>query len=535
MNARASLPGLSRAVLYLIVAIALAFTAMNIVVVRAATTISLRADTSTTNGAGTTGLTIAKPSGAAAGDVLVAQIVVNSGSTTITPPSGWKLIRSTASSTAMVMASYYKVAGSSEPSSYKWSFSATQPATGGISDYIGVNTTSPIDASSGKVNGSTATASFNQITTTVANDMLLALVGVSGNTTVTPPSGFVEDYDRNDTNSSHGKTAEVSHAVKSTTGTTAVASAKETTLAVTNITQLIALKPGASGPTPTPTNGPTPTATPTSLVMAAVGDMECTTSDCQGIGINTMIGQLAPAAFFPDGDLVFIGTASNYSNYYNPAFGQFKSISHPAIGNHDGNTAYYDYWDGVGNSTGKAGPRGKGWYSFSKGSWHFVVLNSNCITSLASYQVSCQPGSEEINWLNSDLSSHTNKCTIAFMHIPYYTSGSSQYPELQTMVQTLYKYHVDLLITGHIHDYQHFYPQDGNGDRVSNGVTEFVVGTGGSTLASAGNTPTAPNEAVQIGHAFGALKLSLYTSSYAFQFIPAPGSVGSDSGSGTCH
>ncbi len=536
MKKRALARRLPSVFIYVFLAAVIAFSAVGIVSVQAASTISLWAKTTANNGAGGTGLTIPKPSGTAAGDILVAQIVVNSGSTTITAPSGWQLIRSTASSVAMVMASYYKVATSSEPSSYHWTFSASQPATGGISDYIGVSTTTPIDGSSGKVNGNTATASFTQITTTVADDMVLALVGVSGNTTITPPSGYVEDYDRNDTSSSHGKTAEVSHAVKSTTGATAVASAKETTLAVTNITQLVALRPGASGPTPTPTTGPSPTPSPSGLTVAVTGDMECTTTDCQGTGVNNLVAQMNPAAFFPDGDLVFSGTATNYNTYYNGAFGQFKSISDPVIGNHDGSTAYYDYWNGKGIQTGPAGTRGQGWYSFSSGSWHFVVLNSNCITSLASYQVSCQPGSAQINWLAADLAADTHQCTAAFMHIPYYTSGNIHYAELQTIVQTLYQYHVELLISGHIHDYQRFYPQDGNGNRDDAlGVTQFVVGTGGGTLASAGNTPTAKNEARQIGHAFGVLGLNLYSGGYSYQFIAAPGSTGSDSGSDTCH
>ena len=541
MKARTALHRLPKAFIYVLLSAVLAFSAVEIIAVQAAATITLRAVSTANNGAGSTGLTIAKPTGVVAGDVMIAQVVVNTASTTITAPSCWTLVRSTASGSAVIMATYSKVAGSSETSSYKWTLSAAQPATGGISDYMGVDNSKPVDASSGKVNGNTATASFTQITTTVPNDMLLAFVGVSGNTTVTPPAGFVEDYDRTDTSSSNGKTAEVSHAVKSTTGTTSVASAKEVSLAVTNITQLVALRPAASGPTPTPgttstpTAGPTPTNTPASVVIAAVGDMECTTTNCQGVGINTMVANMAPAAFFPDGDLVFSGTATNYNTYYNGAFGSLKSISHPAVGNHDGSTAYYDYWDGVGVNTGKAGTRGQGWYSFGKGAWHIVVLNSNCITGTVSYQVSCAAGSPQVNWLISDLSSHTNKCTIAFMHIPYYTSGSSQFPELQTILQTLYQYHVDVLVTGHIHDYQRFYPQDGNGNRVSDGVTEFVVGTGGGTLASVSNTPSATNEAVQIGHAFGVLKMSLFSGSYSFQFLPAPGSVGSDSGSGTCH
>ncbi len=261
--------------------------------------------------------------------------------------------------------------------------------------------------------------------------------------------------------------------------------------------------------------------------------MECETTTCNGVGTVGQVRQINPAVFFPVGDLVFYGQPTEYNNYYNPTFGQYKSISRPVIGNHDGNTAYYDYWNGVGNTTGRAGTRGQGWYSFSKGSWHFVILNSNCVKDYM--QINCQPGSAEINWLQSDLASHTNLCTIAFMHYPYYTSGIRQYPELQTIFQTLYNGHVDLLIAGHTHYYQRFYPQDANGNRLANGVTEIVAGTGGGALANVGSTATAPNEAVQIGHAFGTLKLVLSQGGYTFQFLPAPGSTGTDSGSGVCH
>ena len=188
MRKQTSLPGVARALIYLSLIAALVVPTVGTFVVRAATTISLRAKVTATNGAGLTTLTIAKPSGTSANDVLVAQLVVNSSSTTITPPTGWKLIRNTNTATALLMASYYKVATSTEPSSYRWTFSAIQPATGGITAWIGANTSSPIDTSSGKVNGATAAASFTQITTHYANDLVLALVGVNGNTTVTPPA-----------------------------------------------------------------------------------------------------------------------------------------------------------------------------------------------------------------------------------------------------------------------------------------------------------------------------------------------------------
>ena len=148
MKARVSLLRLPKAFIYLLLSAVLAFSAVEIVSVQAAATITLRAKVTNHNGTGSNGLTISKPTGAVAGDVLVAQLVVNSSSTTITPPSGWTLIRSTSSGSSVIMASYDKVAGASEPSSYRWTFNVIQPATGGISDYIGVDNGKPIDASS---------------------------------------------------------------------------------------------------------------------------------------------------------------------------------------------------------------------------------------------------------------------------------------------------------------------------------------------------------------------------------------------------
>jgi hypothetical protein len=211
-------------------------------VVKAASSITLRSTTTGTNGTGATSLVLTTPAGTQLGDVLIAQVVVNSASTVITTPPGWTLILTTKTSSVFEQATYYKAATASEPASTSWTFGASQPATGGIAGFIGVNTASPIDGSSGKFNANTAPATFTQITTSVPNDMLLAFVGVGGNTTVTPPSGFTEDYDVKDTAAGNGRTAEMSQSLKATTGLTAVGTGKEDTLTVSNLTQLIALK-----------------------------------------------------------------------------------------------------------------------------------------------------------------------------------------------------------------------------------------------------------------------------------------------------
>ena len=53
---------------------------------------------------------------------------------------------------------------------------------------------------------------------------------------------------------------------------------------------------------------------------------------------------------------------------------------------------YFDYF---GSAVGRAG---KGWYSYDRGTWHVVVLNSNC-----EFVGGCGPGSEQYQWLQQDL------------------------------------------------------------------------------------------------------------------------------------
>ncbi len=485
---------------------------------QAASLITLRSTASATNGTGSASLAVPKPTGIQSGDVLLAQVAVHSATTAITPPSGWHLIRSLHTDALLEQATFYKAATASEPASYTWSFGTSQPASGAVVSLVGVNTAHPIDASSGKYSISTATASFTQVTTTTPNDLLVAFVSVAGNTAITPPSGFAESYDLNDSVSGNGKTAEMSRAVKTIAGLSTVPNAREDTLAASNLTQLIALRPA-----------------PTDITVAVVGDMHCQTLTCQDAHTADIVAQMKPNVFLALGDLVSNGAYSNFVNYYDPLWGPFRSFTRPVPGNHEGDeTGYFDYWNGIGIQNGIAGVRGKGWYSFNLGGWHFVALNSNCVWD--DPRVNCQPGSEEIAWLTADLDASTSACTIAFMHHPYYTSGDHQYPELQTIFQTLYDHKVELYFAGHAHYYQRFYPQDAYSNRDdANGVTEIGVGTGGGPLANVSSTATAKNEAAQIGQEFGVLKLVLHAKSYDYQFLPAAGFTATDSGSGTCH
>ena len=97
-------------------------------------------------------LTVSRPAGVTAGEVMIAQIVVFDASGTNMPSaSGWSLIRDdsigSAGSNQMTSWLYYRVATASEPGSYTWNLSP-QYAAGVMGAWSGTSAL-PIDLSSG--------------------------------------------------------------------------------------------------------------------------------------------------------------------------------------------------------------------------------------------------------------------------------------------------------------------------------------------------------------------------------------------------
>ena len=231
---------------------------------------------------------------------------------------------------------------------------------------------------------------------------------------------------------------------------------------------------------------------------------------------------------FAAGDTVYeSGSAADYANYYDPTWGRFKARTLPSPGNHEyytsGAAGYFGYFGAA------AGEAGKGWYSTDIGTWHVVVLNSNC------GQVDCTASSEQVQWLRADLAASGAACTVAIMHAPRFSSGTTHgsTTTVSPIWQALQDYDAELVLTGHEHDYERFAPQtvDGVADPV-HGIREIVVGTGGRSLYTFG-TPIANSEVRS--STYGVLKLDLHPGSYDFEFVPIAGSSFTDSGSGICH
>ena len=166
-----------------------------------------QANTNDNGNAGGASLTLGKPSDSTPGDVLIAQVAFNGGSAvSVSTPSGWNLIsKRTNAGGPLTQAAYWKRAGSSEPTSYQWTFSSSQEAIGGITAYSGVASSGdPVDVSTTNPSsdssvGAGTTFTASSVTTTAANDIVIALYGTrsGSNVNVSTPSGMVERYDVN--------------------------------------------------------------------------------------------------------------------------------------------------------------------------------------------------------------------------------------------------------------------------------------------------------------------------------------------------
>jgi hypothetical protein len=96
----------------------------------------------------------------------------------------------------------------------------------------------------------------------------------------------------------------------------------------------------------------------------------------------------------------------------------------------------------------------------------------------------------------------------------------------------LYEYGVDVVLNGHVHLYERFAPQNPQGDTDSNGIREFVVGTGGGG-SFYDYLPIANSEVIN-NETYGVIKLTLHEYSYDWEFIPIEGQTFTDAGSTEC-
>jgi hypothetical protein len=188
-----------------------------------------------------------------------------------------------------------------------------------------------------------------------------------------------------------------------------------------------------------------------------------------------LLGKI-PGTVFTLGDNVYPeGTRAQFRNCYDPTWGKYKMRTRPTAGDQDYNTSgakpYFDYFGW------RAGKAGRGYYSYDRGAWHIVALNSNCEEIGG-----CEWKSAQGHWLSRDLANHQGRCTLAYFQHPLYASGSNyDSPEVKPFWHILYNHHADVILNGHAHRYERFARISPSGERTSaRGIRQFIVGTGGA-------------------------------------------------------
>jgi acid phosphatase type 7 len=284
----------------------------------------------------------------------------------------------------------------------------------------------------------------------------------------------------------------------------------------------------------------------TAVVTAAPGAGQTTTVTLVGAGdiascsynrdkatanvLNNVSGTV-----FTLGDNVYPdGTAAQFRNCYDPTWGAQKARTKPSVGNHEYHTpdasGYFGYFGA------RAGAPSKGYYTYKRGNWRVVVLNSNC-----SEVGGCGRFSPQGRWLGQLLANNPSRCTLAYWHHPLFASTGAATTQVRPFWNILYSHNADVILSGHAHYYERFAPQrpDGTRDR-SRGIREFVVGTGGALPENPMTKPRAANSVVDSQKspgvtAYGVLRLRLSADSYTWKFLPVAGETFTDSGTGKCH
>jgi acid phosphatase type 7 len=148
--------------------------------------------------------------------------------------------------------------------------------------------------------------------------------------------------------------------------------------------------------------------------------------------------------------------------------------------------------------------------------------------------VGSSTGSAQEQWLKADLAATNKSCIAAYWHEPRFTSGSEHGNNTAAgpLWDDLYAAHADLVLNGHDHQYERFALQNPSGAADSNGIREFVVGTGGASVYPFGTIQ--PNSQIRDATSHGVLKLTLHAGSYDWDFRPSDGTF-TDSGTTACH
>ena len=276
-------------------------------------------------------------------------------------------------------------------------------------------------------------------------------------------------------------------------------------------------------------------------LIAAAGDIACdpsygkfrngrgTSSACRQMATGDLImSNSAIDAVLAIGDTQYqCGGYQAFQQSFDPAWGRFKALIHPAVGDNEYDTSgtdcapnaagYFRYF-------GAAAGDSRADSAFTLGAWRIIALNAEC-----GHAGGCGSSSPQAAFLRKELAK--SKCTMVYWHQPYYKGTSRPASSYAAFWNILYAARADVVLNGHLHTYARFAPQDANGHvDAAGGVRQFIVGTGGRNLFSLDGT----HNVEMTTKTFGVLEIRLHESSYNWKFVNTAGAT-LDSGTASCH
>ncbi|MCY1045328.1 metallophosphoesterase [Corallococcus sp. bb12-1] len=237
--------------------------------------------------------------------------------------------------------------------------------------------------------------------------------------------------------------------------------------------------------TPAKTFGTAPVTGTRRVHFAAVGDFGTGGSDQKKVAAAMLTHK--PELFVALGDNAYAsGTETEFqTNLFTPMAALLAQVPMFATpGNHEYVTnEAQPYLDNLYLPTNNA-EGSERYYSFDWGHVHFVSIDSNCAIGLASAS-KCSLAAQKA-FVEKDLAATTQPWKVVFFHHPSWSSGEhgSQLTMRRQFGPLFEKYGVDLVLTGHDHDYERSKPMLGDAEagKSERGVPYLVVGGGGATL-----------------------------------------------------
>ncbi|MBI2774213.1 MAG: RHS repeat protein, partial [Chloroflexi bacterium] len=304
--------------------------------------VTFRAASSAHNGAGATSLTVPRPAGTQAGDVLVAFVYAEA--VTVDTPSGWTLI-GTASYASHLGRAYWRRASAGDPATvdftFGWGyfdgewFQRSAAAIAAVLAYAGADSATPLSPSTASTNSGGGTQVVaSALTTGYPNETVVASYGQYAQSTAPSPAGWTARVSAASGGESGDlKVEEWRFSAAGWTGTVSWSSPTSARWAAFLV---------AVNPVPTPPAPPPPGPTVTTYTYDALSRL--TSVSAPGVAIDytyDLAGNrltmgdatgITTYAYDGAGRLVFVGSSAGNLTYVYDPDGDRTRLDHPGAG-----------------------------------------------------------------------------------------------------------------------------------------------------------------------------------------------------------